>query len=145
MSTIKERISEFIKQKGLSVNAFEKEIGLSKSYYQKIKASPGAEILEKILTTYPEIDCRWLILGEGDMFGTNSHTDGEVIHHDESQPNTIIAGHVSGNGNNISHNDSDNIAGMISLQKGYQDLLKKSQEQIDRLIGIIEKGGKDDS
>ena len=42
----------------------------------------------------------------------------------------------------MNEHDSENIAGMIALQKGYQELLKKSQEQIDRLIGIIEKGGK---
>lgn len=39
------------------------------------------------------------------------------------------------NGNYITHND---IKGMIELQKGYQDMIKKSREQIDRLIGIIE-------
>jgi hypothetical protein len=31
---------------------------------------------------------------------------------------------------------------MIELQKGYQDMIKKSQEQIDRLIGIIEQNVK---
>lgn len=32
----------------------------------------------------------------------------------------------------------DTVAGMIELQKGYQQMLAKSQEQIDRLISIIE-------
>ena len=143
MSTIKERITEFIESKGISVNAFETSVGLSKSYMAKVKGSLGSDILEKILTTYPEINCMWLIKGEGEMFRTDSPPDDEAIHREDGH--TIVGGHVSGNGNNISHNDHDNISGMIDLQKGYQDLLKKSQEQIDRLIGIIEKGGKDDS
>ena len=52
---------------------------------------------------------------------------------------TVVGANVNGNGNNISNNDASNIAGMIELQKGYQDMMKKSQEQIDRLLAVIER------
>ena len=91
----------------------------------------------------------WLLYGKGGMLlsdkaGNQSSPVQDAIPGNEISPSSMtVGGHVSGNGNNISHNDSENIAGMIALQKGYQELLKKSQEQIDRLIGIIEKGGKE--
>lgn len=94
---------------------------------------------EKLKQVY-KVNPEYISSGVGDMFLSDQPAKG-----DPSQGNMMVNGNVSGNGNHISHNDSDNIAGMIELQKGYQELLKKSQQQIDRLIGIIEKGGKDES
>ena len=85
MSTIKERITEFIESKGISVNAFETSVGLSKSYMAKVKGSLGSDILEKILTTYPEINCMWLIKGEGEMFRTEKGIS-RLFHVEEQNP-----------------------------------------------------------
>ena len=43
---------------------------------------------------------------------------------------------VAGNGNQVTNTD---VAGLIELQKGYQEMLKKKDEQIDRLLSIIER------
>ena len=43
---------------------------------------------------------------------------------------------VAGNGNSVTTND---IAGMIELQKGYQEMIKEKDSQIARLISVIEK------
>lgn len=46
---------------------------------------------------------------------------------------------VAGNGNTITNND---VAGLIELQKGYQQMLKEKDKQIDRLLSIIENSTK---
>ena len=43
---------------------------------------------------------------------------------------------ASGNGNQVTTND---IAGLIELQKGYQEMIKEKDSQIARLISVIEK------
>lgn len=103
------------------------------------KSEISEKFSDKLKQVY-KVNPEYIKSGVGDMFLSDQPGRG-----DPSHGNMMVNGNVSGNGNHISNNDSDNIAGMIELQKGYQDLLKKSQQQIDRLIGIIEKGGKDES
>lgn len=43
---------------------------------------------------------------------------------------------LTGNGNQVTTND---IAGLIELQKGYQEMIKEKDSQIARLISVIEK------
>ena len=74
----------------------------------------------------------WLIKGEGEMLRPEQNVS-------DVSGSTVVGANVNGNGNNISNNDASNIAGMIELQKGYQDMMKKSQEQIDRLLAVIER------
>ncbi len=70
--------------------------------------------------------------GEGEMLRPEQNVS-------DVSGSTVVGANVNGNGNNISNNDASNIAGMIELQKGYQDMMKKSQEQIDRLLAVIER------
>ena len=150
-NSVKNRLIAFIKHKHLTKTAFGESIGVSNAFVTSIRRSISPDKVQSIASTYPELNMDWLLYGKGEMLLTNDAADEEERNTessgrgDPSSSCTTVGGNVSGNGNHICHNDSDNIAGMIELQKGYQDLLKKSQEQIDRLIGIIEKGGKDDS
>lgn len=77
-------------------------------------------------TAFPFISTEWLKTGNGDKLRL-SQSVGDVS-------GTVVGANVSGNWNNTSNNDAMNIAGMIELQKGYQDMLSKSQSQIDELL-----------
>ena len=68
----------------------------------------------------------WLITGEGEMFKSNH------VNNVSGNGNTSVAG----DGNQIT---TTYISEMLELQKGYQEMLKTSQEQISKLIAIIEK------
>lgn len=129
---IKERFGQFIEYKRISKRKFQESIGVSNSYIQNISTGIGADVLKRIKTAYPELNTDWLIAGEGEMLRPEQNVS-------DVSNSTVVGANVSGNGNNISHNDASNIAGMIELQKGYQEMVKKSQEQIDRLLAIIEK------
>ena len=50
-------------------NEFARQMGWSAPYLAKLLRGEGLGIapVRTILETYPEIDARWLLLGEGDM------------------------------------------------------------------------------
>lgn len=65
--TVKERLIQYLKNKGIGRNKFEKAAGISVGYISNLKSSPGADILVKILNAAPDLNRRWLLTGEGDM------------------------------------------------------------------------------
>jgi len=69
-----ERIFYFAELKGISIHKFSMQIGVSNSYFNKMrknKASVGSDIVEKILRTYPELNAEWLLTGTGDILKIN--------------------------------------------------------------------------
>lgn len=66
--TLGERLRMFIKSKGLTIKEFSEICGLSdKSVinYVTNQRQPNAEALKKIIEKFPDLDLRWLLLGEG--------------------------------------------------------------------------------
>jgi hypothetical protein len=91
--------------------------------------SIGKDVINKIITTFPNIDSNWLLTGEGEMLKNNQQI-GDVAQ------STVVGANVNGNGINITNN---NFSEMIELQKGYQELLKKKDEHISELLSIVNK------
>lgn len=88
---IKDRIIQLIGYKNISVNAFEKAIGASKSYISNTK-SISAEVVSNIVRIYSDVSPEWLLTGEGDMLKENvdqieDNKDPEVIYHYTSTKN----------------------------------------------------------
>lgn len=61
VSPIKDRLMQFIKYKGITVQAFERLCGLSNGYVAAIRKGIGSEKLENILTQFPELNRAWLL------------------------------------------------------------------------------------
>jgi len=64
------RIHEFLLDQNLSFNKFEIALGVSHgsiSNAWKRQKNIGSNVIEKILTIYPEIRAEWLLRGEGEM------------------------------------------------------------------------------
>lgn len=66
VTTTVDRIIEFIDRKGISKREFAATVGVSHSLIGKSNAI-GSDKLEKILSSYPELNPTWLLTGEGDM------------------------------------------------------------------------------
>lgn len=135
---VKDRLLEFIKHLGIGVATFERKCGLSNNYVRNIRTSISSKKLSDILRAYPQLNKSWLLFGEGEMcldpppdtFTQQAMGDG----------NTQIAG----NGNNVNEKTTvEKFLNEISAQRGLtqeaQKQAAKSQEQIDRLISLIEK------
>jgi transcriptional regulator with XRE-family HTH domain len=123
--SVKQRLKDYLHERGVSERAFGKKIGVSGSYVNSIRTSIQPAKLKLIGDAYPDLNPIWLLTGEGEMLqkGGGSQVFGEN--------NTSVAG----NGNKVTHND---VAALLELQKGYQEMIRKKDEQIERLIGIIE-------
>ena len=76
ITTIKERIIQFIDYKGLSKYKFYQETGISNGVLDK-KSGLSMDTVEKLLIKYPEISEKWLITGEGQMI--KNETKNEAI------------------------------------------------------------------
>lgn len=123
---VKERLREYIKVLGISEREFCRRIGVSTSYVNSIRTSIQPDKMKSIGEQFPELNPMWLITGDGEMLQRDN------INQVSGDSNTTVAG----NGNKVTTND---IAGMIELQKGYQAMLKEKDAQINKLISVIEK------
>ena len=124
--TTKERLLEFIAATGLSVAAFERRCGLSNGYVKNIGLNLGSNRLDRILNTFPQLSRNWLLYGEGQMLTTPDRVS-------VSATNTGVNTGVVGVGS------SSNLSKALDEIAEQRKLVSKAQEQIDRLIDIIEK------
>jgi transcriptional regulator with XRE-family HTH domain len=73
MADIGERIALLISELGLNKNSFSKEIGLKNNstitnIINNPKRSPSYDVIFRILSKYQQLNVRWLLAGQGQMF-----------------------------------------------------------------------------
>lgn len=96
--------------------------------------SVSATLADNILTVFPQYSRIWLLTGEGEML--------KEVPPDQTQ--AAIVNNQVGNGNHFTNGSTverflDELAAQRELTREAQQQLTKSQEQMDRLITIIEK------
>ena len=125
---VRERLIAFLAYKRISKSEFADAIGVSNSYVMNIRSGITAGKIAKIKEVYPELNIDWLITGDGEML------NGAIKQSVEGSNNTAYAGHnlkVEGSP------DALQIAiGEIAEQR---KVTQKAQEQVDRLLNIVEK------
>ncbi len=77
-STIKERLTEFRKYRGIGQGKFEKIAGLSNGYLTQLRHAPGSQKLQSILDAFPDLNRIWLLTGEGEMLNPPPQSEDEV-------------------------------------------------------------------
>lgn len=80
----KDRINALISYLKISRAEFERRAGLSNGYTRNLGGVPGAEKLESILRTFPEVSRDWLLTGEGEML--KNSTEVEINSIPEARP-----------------------------------------------------------
>jgi Predicted transcriptional regulator len=65
------RIRQYLKQKKITVQNFETQIGKTNGYLSHTK-SPTAGVLYDINRAFPDLNIEWLITGEGEMIKSSS-------------------------------------------------------------------------
>lgn len=126
-NTIKERTIEFIRHKGIKMKTFEERCGLSTGYVTSMRSGYGSEKLKNVLSAFPELNRDWLLYGEGNMLSEEMPEQGSAA----------IVNNQVGNGN---HFNSEMTVNQFMVELAAQrKLTEKAQEQMDRLITIIEK------
>lgn len=146
---VKERLMQFISQKGMIVSEFERVCGLSNGYVGNIKKTVGKRGLSDILRIFPELNKGWLLTGEGEMLNPTYSNNKVTIRGNENVSN-IGGQHIS---ISLPENGTQKIInpdGTVEVQSmgksidnsdntdKFIELLKKKDEQIDRLITLLE-------
>ena len=127
-TTIRERLIRFIKYKNITQKKFEQIVGASNGYVNNIKMGIGTNKLEKILLQFPELNKTWLLTGEGEMLLPQKESTATITDNSTS---------VAGNSNQVNATSTlDKALDEIAAQRR---LVEKAQEQIDRLITLLEK------
>ncbi len=83
MSTLSERITLLIESKGLKMASFERELGLKRNTISQIlrrNTEIKADIVAKILETYPDVSAEWLLLGKGTIGQLNANGEMSTDH-----------------------------------------------------------------
>jgi len=68
---MKDRILKFIDSEKLTAAEFADRIGVQRSNVSHVlngRNNPGFGFIQKVLESFPSINSRWLITGEGDMY-----------------------------------------------------------------------------
>jgi len=71
---MKDRIKELIDYKGISAGELADLMDVQRSNISHIlngRNKPGAVFLERFLKTFPDVNARWLLTGEGQMINVN--------------------------------------------------------------------------
>lgn len=66
-TTVKERLIQYLKHKGLSQRRFERICGLSNGYVNNIKQSISPNKLQNVAQQFDDLNTGWLMTGEGFM------------------------------------------------------------------------------
>ena len=111
-STIKSRLIDFLDYKRVSKTDFGKSIGVSNAFVTSIRKSIQPDKLQSIASTFPDLNINWLMTGDGEMLNVSDKTS------------TI---------------NGEPVIELIKELSEQRKINQKSQEQIDRLLTIIEK------
>jgi hypothetical protein len=133
--TVKDRVREFVKFEGITMSQFERMCGLSVGYVNAMRVSFGKNYLNNVLKQFPKLNREWLLYGEGEMLksGNFSQNQEKVTQNNENGDN------IQGQNVTVQSNTQSNVDEFLAIIKQQANQITKSQEQIDRLISIIEK------
>lgn len=123
---IGDRISKYVTSKGITIAEFERISGLGNGYVRKIRNTVGRRKLEDILSAFPDLNRVWLLTGEGEMLNPS--------------PSSISQRQNGGTGNtqSVTLGQSD-MGRFIEELAAQRRMTEKAQEQIDRLLNLLEK------
>lgn len=83
--SVKERLLEYLSNKGINVNAFENSISVSKSYLRNTK-NISAEVVSETLRVYSDLSAEWLLRGEGSMYKSENEEINKGPHSQHISP-----------------------------------------------------------
>ena len=65
--TVKQRLTRYIKSKGISTREFCRMIGVSETYVNSMRSSIQPDKLIRITHAFPDMNPEWLLTGDGEM------------------------------------------------------------------------------
>lgn len=126
-ATTKQRIIQYIENKGISVKDFLEKTEIKRGFLDsdKLESTVSDVFITKIIAKYNDINIEWLLTGKGSML--------------KSEEKDRLSQNITGNSNIQSGNDTK-VAGDNSQQvKELQKQLKEKDKEIERLKTQVDK------
>ena len=128
-----DRFLQYLDYKGITENKATTECGLAQGILHQAKSGKsdlGYKTIDKITMKYQDLNRDWLVSGYGEMLKNNINQSAN------GNGNTQVAG----NGNTVTPADfGASISKALDEIAEQRKLVAKAQEQIDRLIGLLER------
>lgn len=136
LTEIKSRLLQFAEQQGLKKEEFYRQIGIDGANFRGKNALSelGSEKIVSILSTFPDLNSDWLLLGRGEMLRSSTQSVGNISH------STAVGVNVNGNDINISY-DPLLLPTVESLSDSVSRLTAQNAQllgELSRLIDIIQ-------
>ena len=128
--SLKSRLLDFITTEELNPNQFYIKTGLGNGFLDKVGEKLKKPSIDKISKIFPHWNIDYLQTGEGEKY--KDDLPNNALSNNKIQSSTVQQGNYINNFNDI-------ISLFSESTKGYQEIIKKRDEHIDRLIGVIEK------
>ncbi|MFI3298742.1 MAG: XRE family transcriptional regulator [Rikenellaceae bacterium] len=125
-TTVKERITLFLKSKKISKTEFGRRIGVSSAFVSSMRQSLQPDKIQSIAMEFPDLNMGWLMTGKGEMLRPVQQNE------NISENNSGVMSNISGNGNKVKNE-------VASLSSDLIDIIKTKDEQMNRLIAVIER------
>lgn len=78
MASFSDNLGTFLRTKGMSIRAFEQQIGCSNGVISRCinkGTDISSQLVSKIIETFPDLNPSWLLLGKGSMLNKNEEED----------------------------------------------------------------------
>lgn len=100
-ATVKDRLTAYLKEKGVNKSEFGRTIGVSSAFVSAIRQSISPENLGKIAAAYPDLNIEWLLTGEGSMTSAenrkaDNYAGEDCAHYTYLLPMSAAGGSLSG-------------------------------------------------
>lgn len=134
MEKVRERLNEFLAIVDLSKRRFQEDIGVSPAYFANAVNGFSLRVQQKIKKAHPELNLEWLMTGKGNMFseGYSADNNGKSDEGDSAYAESSFRDKNS----KVAEKNDERLISIISSQ---QSSISKAQEQIDRLLDLLEK------
>lgn len=93
---LKERFVQFLDYKGIKKATFEKSVGFSNGFVDKMGDNTRQSKIEVISNFFPELNIVWLLTGEGDMLINEEQLAAPTQDTKPHLPIAVIAGRMGG-------------------------------------------------
>ena len=128
---VKERLKAFADYKRMSYRDLSINMGASPGYINSISKSIQPDKVSRLTAQYPELNIDWLLTGEGSMLVGGDVTGSAVVNGNNNRGSQTV--------NNAPSDFVTALNTSHALTEQAQKITAKQQEQIDRLLSIIER------
>ena len=136
-NSVKNRLIDFLKYKGISQSKFEQQCGISNGYVNNIRKGIKSEMFDKkIAPIFPELSKTWLLLGEGSMLVPQIE---EVVPEDEEEDDLVSFLRDERKGYDITLTDIYEktripVKTLKEVQQGISELSTKQRNALSKYI-----------